>query len=684
MRRFYTAGLLLAAALLPPANASACLDEVAALYRSGRLEAAAELSSSPECVKAAGAQAHLNAGVLYRDLGLDAESYAAFQRALKLAGDDPEARLAFGWAALRAGREKEAEKTFLAVLQKEPENSLALLGLGRALFKLEKPEKAAGILEDLTSRRPAFSLGWVNLARVYEALGRREQAAAAYEHTFTNDWTYYEARLSLARVYKSLEDLARSWHQYARILQISPRHAEASRNERELGALLGRSREDALPRQTLAEPLPTHPARRTAAMPLIAVGIGADAAGRPGLRDALALRGTGPLWLVDPDTGRRIKPVKGDDDLLISKLGKGPFQITDSLGKTVGRFQSSIALEPANPASHSIILRDVRVEKGYSWSSVRDRQFKGRLEIRTRGGRLYAVNRLPLEDYLYGVVTREMPASFPDEALKAQAVIARGSGLFWRRYPRHKEAGYHVCDGQHCQVYAGMPGECPGSRRVADGTHGLILHYRGKPAHTLFSANCGGHTQDSSELSGWSGLPYLKGSPDAPAETAPPATPWEFHRWLTGSPAVYCNVPVKAGTMHFRWTRAVPAEELAERVNRIKRVGELRRVLALRRSRSGNVNSLLFEGTAGSVTVDREQRIRNVLGLASLKSTLFIIETERDAQGRSVEFVFHGGGWGHGVGLCQHGAAGRALAGHDFRRILDHYYPGTALQPAGY
>lgn len=681
MRRLSALLLLLAAA---PPSAFSCLEEGAALYRSGGLTAAAELFSSAACVKAAGAQAHLNAGVVYRDLGLDAEAYAAFKKALRQAGHDPEARLAFGWAALRSGRVKEAEKTFRDVLETDAGSSLGLLGLGRALFKQGEPEKAAGVLEDLTGKTPAFSLGWVNLARVYEALGKREQAASAYERTFANDWTYFEARLPLARIYRSLEDLARSWMQYARILQTAPRHAESARSERELGELLGRSREDALPRLTLAEPLPVHPARRTASMPLIAVGIGTDAAGRPGLRDALVLSGTGPLWLLDPDTGRRIKQLNGGQDLLISRHGKGSFQITDPLGKTVGRFGSAIALEPVNWALHSIILRDVRVEKGYSWSSVRDRQFKGRLEVRARGGRLYAVNRLPVEDYLYGVVTREMPAAFPEEALKAQAVIARGSGLFWHRYPRHKEAGYHVCDGQHCQVYAGMPGECPESRRAADGTRGLTLHYRGRPAHTLFSANCGGHTQDSSELSGWSDLPYLKGSPDAPPQTAPPSTPWEFHRWLTGVPAVYCNVPEKAGIVHFRWTRAVPAEELAERVNRIKRVGELKRVLALKRSRSGNVNALLFEGTEGSVTVDREQRIRSVLGLASLKSTLFIVETERDERGVPVEFVFYGGGWGHGVGLCQHGAAGRALAGQEFRQILEHYYPGTELKPAGY
>lgn len=666
------------------AGAGNCLAEGSALYRAGKLKEAAGVFAGEACVSSAGLNAHLNAAVLYKDLGLTDKALDAMREAAKLAGSDPEVLAALGWAAFRAGRLPEAEKAFREALDAAPEHASAQLGVGRVLLGLDKPAEAIEPLKALAARRPDFSLAWLNLARGYETLGKRKKAAAAYERIFKEDWTFYEARLLLARLQGALKNISGAWRNYSRILLVAPRHREAARRERELGKLLGRSSEDALPRQTLAKPLEVHPAANPRRMPTISVGIGTDNAGGPGLRGVIVLRGTGPLWLIDPDTGKRLKAVPGGEDLLLRPQGKGVFQLDDSRRKRLARFSRSIAVEPQDPARDSLILRDVRVEKGYAWSSVRDRQFKGRIEVSARRGRLYAINRLPLEDYLYGVITREMPKIFPAEALKAQAVITRGNGLFWTRHPRHAKSHYDVCDGQHCQVYAGVPGETAQGRRAADATRGLALYYKGRPAHTLFSANCGGHTQDSAELTGWSEVPYLKGALDADAPVAAPVTPWELERWLTGSPTVYCNVPEYAGAAHFRWTRVVSAAELETRVNRIRNIGKLRGLLVLRRSRAGNANSLLFSGSTGSVRVDREQRIRSVLGLASLRSTLFVLETERDAENRPSEFVFYGGGWGHGIGLCQHGAAGRALEGQDFRRILFHYYPGASLKASEY
>ncbi len=673
--------------MLPASNAGGagnCLAEGSALYRSGRLTAAAGVFAGGACVSSAGFKAHLNAAVLYKDLGLDDKALDAMRKAAKLAGHDPEVQAALGWVAFRAGGLSEAEKAFRAALAADPEHASAQLGAGRVLLRLGKTVEAIELLKALAARRPDFSLAWLNLARGYETLGEGKKATAAYKHIFKEDWTFYEARLLLARLQWELKNIPGAWRNYSKILLVAPRHKEAAKRARKLGKLLGRSSEDALPKQTLAKPLDVHPAANPRRMPNISVGIGTNNAGGPGLRSVMVLRGTGPLWLIDPDTGKRLKAVPGGEDLLLHPQGEGVFQLDDGRRKRLARFSRSIALEPKDPARHSLILRDVRVEKGYDWSSVRDRQFKGRIEVWTRRGRLYAVNRLPLEDYLYGVITREMPKNFPTEALKAQAVITRGNGLFWTRHPRHAKYHYDVCDGQHCQVYAGVPGETAEARRAADATRGLALYYKGRPAHTLFSANCGGHTQDSAELTGWSKVPYLKGSLDGDASVIAPETPWELERWLTGRPPVYCNVPEYAGAAHFRWIRVVPAAELETRVNRIRNIGRLRSVLALRRSRAGNVNSMLFRGSRGSVKVDREHRIRSVLGLASLRSTMFVLETERDAGGRPSEFVFYGGGWGHGIGLCQHGAASRALDGQDFRSILSHYYPGTSLKALGY
>lgn len=661
-----------------------CLAGGYSLYRAGELEEAAALFSSAACVQEAGAAAHLNAGVVLRDLGRDKDALAAFGRAVALEPEAAGARAALGWAAFRLGRTGEARKAFSAAAALDPLDPSPRLGLARALLLEKKSAKAAAALELLSADHPEFTPAWFYLARAYKEAGEPRRAVSAYEKVFKEDWTFFEARLPLARLHESLGDIDGAWNHYARILGVSPRHRESGEREKALGALLGRVPEDALPRQRIDEPLPVVRAAPSAKMPEIAVGVGAGPSGGPGLRDALVLSPTGPARLIDPDTRKVVARLPAGEDLLFSRLAPGLFQATGRGGRLLGRFRRVLAVEPADASRHSLILRDARVEPGYAWSSVRDRQLKGRVEVRSKGERLYAVNRLPLEDYLYGVVTREMPRTFPAEALKAQAVIARGNALVWRRHPRHARDGYDVCDGQHCQVYGGVPGETAEGRAAADGTRALALHSSGRPAHTLYSANCGGHTQDSGELGGWFETPYLRGSLDADPPAAAPGAPWELYRWLKGRPKVFCNVPETAGEAHFRWTRVVPAEELRDRVARIKNIGELDSVTVRRRSRSGHVNSVRFEGSAGTLTVDREQSIRSVLGLSSLRSTLFVVETERGPGGRPAEFVFHGGGWGHGVGLCQHGAAGRALAGQDYLRLLRHYYPNTAPEKISY
>lgn len=666
------------------AGEEGCLPGGYALYRAGELEAAAALFASPACVREAGAAAHLNAGIALRDLGRDREALAAFGRAVPLEPAAPGARSALGWAAFRLGRLREARESFEAAAASDPADPSAPLGLARVLLAEGEPAAAAAALEKLAAARPDYTPAWFYLARAHKEAGEPRKAVAAYEKVFKEDWTFFEARLPLARLHEQLGDLDGAWNHYARILGVAPRHRESAERGKALGALLGRVPEDALPRQRIDAPLPVVRAAPSAKMPEIAVGVGAGPSGGPGLRDALVLSPTGPARLLDPDTGKVLARLPAGGDLLFTRLSPGLFQATGRGGRPLGRFRRALAVEPADASRHGLILRDARVEQGYAWSSVRDRQLKGRVEVRSKGEKLYAVNRLPLEDYLYGVVTREMPRTFPAEALKAQAVIARGNALVWRRNPRHARDGYDVCDGQHCQVYAGVPGETPEARAAADGTRGLALHNSGRPAQTLYSANCGGHTQDSGEIGGWFESPYLRGSLDADPPADAPGTPWELYRWLKDSPRVFCNVPGTAGQAHFRWTRVVPASELGDRVARLKNIGELKSVTVGRRSRSGHVNSLRFEGAGGTLTVDREQSIRAVLGLSSLRSTLFVVETELGPDGRPAEFVFHGGGWGHGVGLCQHGAAGRALAGQDYLRILRHYYPGTTLEKMGY
>lgn len=679
------AAVLLAALPVSALASPGCIQEGWALYRSGRLTRAAELFGSPACLRSRGALAYLDAAVVRRDLGQDREALALFAEAAKRLPVDADAHAEFGNAALRAGDLERAASALDAALALEPAHPWALVGFGRLMTRRGRFGEAERALERLTGERPDLSVAWLALAEVYERSASHEKAIAAYRNAFKADWTLYEARLSLARLYRRLGDYYEAWLQYAKVRLLVPGHAEARRNAAELGKRLGRSEGELLAVKAAFRPKAPSLSERRERMPRLRVGIGTDSAGRPLLRAALGLRAEGPVRVLDPETGKLLATAREGERLLARSAGKGWFELSDGRGKRLVRFRKVVALEPARPEREALVLEELRLAYATTWSSVSDRRFAGTVELRARRGRLYAVNRLPVEDYLQGVVTQEMPRGFPPEALKAQAVIARGNALFWSGHSgRHRAYGYDVCDGQHCQVYAGLAGETEEGREAVAATRGSVLRHKGRLAHTIFSSNCGGHGQDSGELDGWYPVPYLSGRLDAEPSLAGPRSPWELDRWLKGRPPVYCGVGEGAAASQFRWTRVVSVPELARRLDPRGRAGPLQRVVVVTRSRSGNANEVRVEGKRGTITIKREHKIRASLGLASLRSTLFVVETERDPAGRPAAFVFYGGGWGHGVGLCQHGAAGRARRGQDYQAILSHYYPGTALSGLDY
>ena len=286
-----------------------------------------------------------------------------------------------------------------------------------------------------------------------------------------------------------------------------------------------------------------------------------------------------------------------------------------------------------------------------------------------------------------GVVPSEVSAQWPYQSLKAQAVIARTQAIIRRaRGGAHKADGYHICDGEHCQAYKGMSNEANSSNRAVLDTEGELLLYHGKPAYTFYHSNCGGWIQASGEVTGWGDLPYLTDHPDSLNISSNTAlSPWELHLWLTGNPEANCNYPGKVRASEYRWMKIIRHKDLDFRVKRDYSIGDLREIVPLRRSRSGNVNSIKLVGSKKTITVTKEHLIRNLLGFAPLKSTLFEIEINRFKDGRIRNYWFYGGGWGHAIGLCQSGAAG--LAGKynkDYREILEFYFPGTALRKIKY
>jgi SpoIID/LytB domain protein len=325
--------------------------------------------------------------------------------------------------------------------------------------------------------------------------------------------------------------------------------------------------------------------------------------------------------------------------------------------------------------------RRVEFGVGYPNHGREDRSYWGKLYVAVdRLGQLALVNAVPEDKLLAGLVPAEMPASAPDEALKAQAVAARAE-LLTKIGTRHLGDPYLLCSAQHCQVYSGAGREHPRATAAIAATRGQVLFSEGigDLVDTVYSSSCGGFTESNENV--WDDMladPSLRGRPDVAGAAAAgfarfggAITDANIRDFLTSAPPSFCHK-----SSRYRWTVRKTAAELDQLVAALG-VGHVKDLAVVERGISGRARLVKVQGEQSDKTVRGELRIRQLLG--GLSSSMFVVDVER-AGGRPTGFVFTGGGFGHGVGLCQSGAMGMAEAGYTYIDILKHYYRGSRIR----
>ena len=359
-------------------------------------------------------------------------------------------------------------------------------------------------------------------------------------------------------------------------------------------------------------------------------------------------------------------------------------------------------------AEPSFKLYGVKIGKDFHWEREQEQTFAGTLKFIVENGAVTAVNIIGLEDYLLSVISSEMRASASLEFLKAHAVISRSWAVAqlrsrhahtgeipfaapdtpalvtWLEQTCHSERSeeserrivkwfdhddhkhYDLCADDHCQRYQGLTLAIGENVRTAiDATWGQTLRFDGEVCDTRFSKCCGGLMERFSTCWEDKDVPYLPVRED----------PW-------------CNTDDKAVLSQvlndydletpdfYRWEERWNVDELSALVRERSGIdiGTLTGLTPLERGGSGRIKLLRFEGTKGSFEAGKELIIRRFLSRSHLKSSAFDAEFTADGQ-----VILRGRGWGHGVGLCQIGAANMAAHGHTYKEILDFYYPGSEL-----
>ena len=279
-------------------------------------------------------------------------------------------------------------------------------------------------------------------------------------------------------------------------------------------------------------------------------------------------------------------------------------------------------------------------------------------------------------------VAREGEEDHYDLALRPQS-LAECIGqekLLAKIGVRHLADPFLVCASVHCQMYLGAGRHSRKGNRAVAQTRGRVL-FRGRVlADTYYSAVCGGFSESNENV--WPGQPdpVLRGKPDLRGRGGVFANGVGealLGRWLSSPVRAWCKTKRTVRAGRFRWRRTISSRRVDRLVNRRHKVGHVVGLRVVGRGVSGRLRGLRVVGTRGSVLVQREWPVRKLFG--RLNSGMFVVHPVKDGKGQIVAWRFVGGGWGHGVGMCQYGAIGRARAGHGYGRILGHYYTGTRV-----
>ena len=377
-----------------------------------------------------------------------------------------------------------------------------------------------------------------------------------------------------------------------------------------------------------------------------------------------------------------------------------------------------LVFEPVRYHEASFELNDVTIGIHFHWERKEDQQFKGSLKIIIENEKLTAINILPLEDYLVSVISSEMSATSSMELLKAHAITSRSwllaqiaksrslqnsgkvyqpitetSEEYIRWYDREDHLNFDVCGDDHCQRYQGITRQStPLVEQAIAETRGLLLMDGENICDARYSKSCGGITETFESVWEPEVHPYLQSvvdNPEPPEGFEPDLTnEVAAEKWIRQSPEAFCNTTdrnVLTQVLNdfdqetkdfYRWTRTYQQTDLAELIARKsgKDFGAILDLIPIERGKSGRLKRLKIVGTKLTLIIGKELEIRKTLSESHLYSSAFVVDKQNINNGIPGEFILTGAGWGHGVGLCQIGAAMMSAKGYKYNEILMHYF----------
>ena len=406
------------------------------------------------------------------------------------------------------------------------------------------------------------------------------------------------------------------------------------------------------------------------------------------------------------------------------RFGKQVVELSEGRILWENTLYDELLFEPTD-AQSSFTLEDVTIGVNFHWERKEAQTFLGKLRFIVEDNNICAINELPVETYLTSVISSEMRATSSLELLKAHAVISRSWLLaqmeqrkaennnvekqpsffktdeeIVRWYDREDHKRFDVCADDHCQRYQGITKAA--NKHVVEAiqqTAGEILTSHGEICDARYSKCCGGAVEEFQYC--WENIkkPYLQALPDTLPDTAPlPDLTDEAvaRQWILSSPDAFCNTTDQKvlsqvlndfdqeTTDFYRWSQTYSQAEVKQLLEEKLEVrfGDIIDLVPLSRGKSGRIYRLKIVGKERTLIIGKELEIRRALSKSHLYSSAFIVEKADIKDGVPQKFIIKGAGWGHGVGLCQIGAAMMGKQGYRYEEILLHYYKGAEITKA--
>lgn len=416
------------------------------------------------------------------------------------------------------------------------------------------------------------------------------------------------------------------------------------------------------------------------------------------------------------------------NDIYVSECGEsisGKIEIHTSHEKLIsvnGKEYESLTLKPKETDS-SFTIHNAIIGISYHWERQEEQTFTGEFKLVRYKDDVVLINIIPVEDYLKSVISSEMNATSSLEFLKAHAVISRSwllaqiekreknklsfqhetsnkddiEGTLIRWYDREDHILFDVCADDHCQRYQGITkASNPYVFQAVNETEGLVLMHNDEICDARFSKCCGGATEIFSTCWENKDYDYLTNIADNGTYSELPDLSIENNaeKWIRTSPDSFCNTDDKLVLKQilnnydletsdfYRWKLEYSQEELSELILKKTGIdfGFIKKLVPVKRGRSGRIYQLKICGTKHSLIIGKELEIRRTLSESHLFSSAFVVDYKDIYNGIPGKFIITGAGWGHGVGLCQIGAAVMGEKGYSYDKILLHYYRNAYIK----